>query len=89
MEGTPNGKLTITANIETKDPVDEVEIEFHGDKEYEMEVDGFKGKSGSFTFTKEITIPAECQAGEYHIHFTVKDNKGRETTEEIEDFIIK
>lgn len=89
MEGTPNGKLTITANIETKDPVDEIEIEFHGDKEHEMEVDGFKGKSGSFTFTKEITIPAECQAGEYHIHFTVKDDKGRETTEEIEDFIIK
>ena len=45
--------------------------------------------SGNITFTKEITIPANCKAGTYHIHFTVKDTKGRETTEEIEDFIVK
>lgn len=52
-------------------------------------MDGYKGKSGNITFTQEVTIPAECKPGTYHIHFTVKDTKGRETTEEIEDFIVK
>lgn len=89
MSGAANGKLTFSANIVTKDPIDEIEIEFHGDKEHEIDVDGYKGKSGNITFTQEVTIPAECKPGTYHIHFTVKDTKGRETTEEIEDFIVK
>ena len=89
MSGTANGKVTLTANIVTTSPVNEIEIEFHGDKEYEVEVKDYKGKNGNITFTKEITIPAECKAGNYHIHFTVKDSKGLETTEEIEGFVIK
>ena len=89
MSGTANGKVTFTANIVTTSPIDEIEVEFHGDKEHEVEVNDYNGKSGNITFTKEITIPANCKVGIYHIHFTVKDTKGRETTEEIEDFIVK
>lgn len=89
MESTANGKVTFTANIETKDPVDEIEIEFHGDKEYEMAFDEFKGKSGKFVFSKGVTLPADCKPGTYHIHFTVKDNKKRKATEEIEGFVVK
>lgn len=90
MEGAANGKLTFTADIETVDPIDEIEIEFHGAAgEFPQEVDSFKGKNGKVKFEKEITIPAGCKAGEYHIHFTVKDSKGRETTEEIEGFKVK
>ena len=40
MSGAANGKLTFSANIVTKDPIDEIEIEFHGDKEHEIDVDG-------------------------------------------------
>ena len=89
MSGTANGKVTFTANIVTTSPIDEIEVEFHGDKEHEVEVNDYNGKSGNITFTKDITIPANCKAGTYHIHFTVKDTKGLETTEEIEDFIVK
>ena len=55
-----------------KDPIDEIEIEFHGDKEHEIDVDGYKGKSGNITSHEEVTIPAECKPGTYHIHFTVR-----------------
>lgn len=89
MESTVNGKVTFTADIETVAKVQEIEIEFHGDKETEIEVDDLNGKTGKLTFKKEVTIPAECKAGKYHIHFTVKDAEGRETTEEIEGFTIK
>ena len=89
MESTVNGKVTFTADIETVAKVKEIEIEFHGDKETEIEVDDLNGKTGKLTFKKEVTIPAECKAGKYHIHFTVKDAEGRETTEEIEGFTIK
>ena len=89
MESTVNGKVTFTADIETVAKVKEIEIEFHCDKETEIEVDDLNGKTGKLTFKKEVTIPAECKAGKYHIHFTVKDAEGRETTEEIEGFTIK
>ena len=52
-------------------------------------VNDLNGKTGKVTFNKELTVPAECKPGKYHIHFTVKDVDGRETTEEIEDFIVK
>ena len=52
-------------------------------------MDDLNGKTGKLTFKKEVTIPAECKAGKYHIHFTVKDAEGRETTEEIEGFTLK
>ena len=46
------------------------------------------GKTGTFEFSKEITVPAEAVAGEYHLHFTVTDTDGRTNTEEFEGFKI-
>lgn len=89
MEGVAKGKVTITADIETKAAVKEIEIEFHGAKEHELEISDLNGKTGKLKFQKEVTIPAECTPGKYHIHFTVTDAAGRKTTEEIEDFVIK
>ena len=51
-------------------------------------MDDFNGKTGSIDFEKEITIPAECAAGKYHVHFTVEDADGRSTTEEFKGFNI-
>ena len=89
MTAAPNEKLTFQANIETTSAIKEIEVEFHGDKEHEIEVNDLNGKKGKITFNKELAVPAECKPGTYHIHFTVKDVDGRETTEEIEDFIVK
>lgn len=89
MTAAPNEKLTFQANIETTSDIKEIEVEFHGDKEHEIEVNDLNGKKGKITFNKELAVPAECKPGTYHIHFTVKDADGRETTEEIEDFIVK
>lgn len=89
MTAAPNEKLTFQANIETTSDIKEIEVEFHGDKEHEIEVNDLNGKKGKITFNKELAVPAECKPGTYHIHFTVKDVDGRETTEEIEDFIVK
>lgn len=89
MTAAPNEKLTFQANIETTSDIKEIEVEFHGDKEHEIEINDLNGKKGKITFNKELAVPAECKPGTYHIHFTVKDVDGRETTEEIEDFIVK
>lgn len=89
MTAAPNEKLTFQAYIETTSDIKEIEVEFHGDKEHEIEVNDLNGKKGKVTFNKELAVPAECKPGTYHIHFTVKDVDGRETTEEIEDFIVK
>ena len=80
-------KVKITATVTVKSAVDEVEIEFHGKKEFPTEFDGYKGKTGTFKFEEEVTVPAE--KGEYHVHFTVKDKDGRKNTEEVEGFMIK
>ncbi len=86
--GVAGQPLTFKANITVKNPIKAIEIEFHGDKEYPIEVSDYNGKTGSVTFEKQITIPAECPAGEYHVHFTVEDNKGLTTTAELAGFKV-
>lgn len=76
------GKITVTS------PIEEIEIEFHGAKEYPIEIDDYKGRTGTFEFEKTVTIPAEAAAGSYHVHFTVEDADGRSTTAEVEDFTV-
>ena len=86
--GVAGGKFTVKAKLTVKSAVKGIEIEFHGDKEYPIKVDDFNGKTGSIDFEKEITIPAECAAGKYHVHVTVEDADGRSTTEEFKGFNI-
>lgn len=89
LEASANGQITLSANIETSSSIKEIEVEFHGDAEYPLEIADYNGQSGQITFNKTLTIPSECKPGTYHIHFTVTDDQGRSTTEEIEDFVIK
>lgn len=86
--GAAGSKLAVKAQITVKNPVKEIEVEFHGADEYPIEIEGYEGKTGTFDLTENITIPAECPAGEYHLHFTVTDSKGISNMEEIEGFII-
>ena len=81
-------KFTVKAEVTVKSAVKSIELEFHGDKEYPIEVSDYNGKTGTFEFSKEITVPAEAVAGEYHLHFTLTDTDGRTNTEEFEGFKI-
>ena len=81
-------KFTVTATVEVASDVKSIKLEFHGDKEYPIEVNDYNGKSGKIDFSKEITVPADAVASDYHLHFTVKDVEGRETTEEFKGFKI-
>jgi len=89
LSGVANGKVTLMATIVTTSPIDDIEVEFHGDKEYDVDIYGYKGQSGKITFTKDVTIPANCLPGTYHLQFKVKVSKGLETIEEIDGFVIK
>lgn len=87
--GKAGSKLKIKATVTVKNPIDEIELVFHGDKgEFPQDIEDYKGKTGTVNIEKEITIPANAPAGEYHIHFTVKDSKGLKTTGEFEGFNI-
>lgn len=85
-KGKAGAKVKITANVTTKSAVEEIEIEFHGKKEFPTEFEKYKGRTGSFKFEEELTLPSD--KGEYHVHFTVKDKDGRKNTEEVEGFVI-
>lgn len=89
MEATPGSKITVKAKVTVTAPVDEVEVEFHGGKEFPIEIEDYKGKTGTFMVEKEIVVPVEASAGEYHVHFTVKDTNKKETTKGVKDFKIK
>ena len=88
MTAAAGSKFTIEADVTVMSAVKSIELEFHGAKEYPIEVSDYNGRTGAFKFSKEITIPAEAAAGEYHLHFTVIDVNGRANTEEFEGFKI-
>lgn len=80
-------KVKVKAGVTVKSAVKEIEVEFHGKKEYPFTFDAYKGRTGSFNFEEEVTVPAE--KGEYHVHFTVTDKDGRTKTGEVEGFVIE
>lgn len=86
--GVAGSTIAFKATITVTKPVKEIEIEFHGAKEYPIEIDDYNGKTGTFTFEKNITIPAHAAAGTYHLHFTVEDEADLSTTAEVEGFTI-
>lgn len=88
VTGIAGSEVAVEAQITVKNPVKEIEAEFHGADEYPVEIKGYEGKTGTFDLIKNITIPAECPAGEYHFHLTVTDSKGISNMEEVEVSII-
>ncbi len=81
-------KIMVTADVTVQSPVKEIEVEFHGKREFPIEIEGYEGKTGTFKVVAEVTVPADAEEGEYHVHFTVTDNKGRASTGELEGFKI-
>lgn len=86
--GVAGETLSLKAMITVKHPVEAIELEFHGAKEYPIAIEGYKGKEGTFDLAETITIPKACPAGTYHLHLTVTDSKGASTTKEVEGFVV-
>ena len=90
--GTLTAKAGTTINISAKvtvtSAVKEIEVEFHGNKKFSIDLDSYKGKTGTFDVNATITIPADAQAGKYHVHFEVEDVKGLEGLDEVKGFTI-
>lgn len=81
--------LSVKAHIDTKNPIAEITLEIHNEKNSNEKVSqsfsSYNGKTHAH-FEGSINIPATFTAGEYHLHIVVKDNKGieREVGKDIE-----
>ncbi|HEY9551606.1 MAG TPA: DUF4625 domain-containing protein [Prevotella sp.] len=80
MTAAAGSKYTVEAVVTVTSAVKEIELEFHGKKEFPIEVADYNGKTGKINFKKEITVPADAEPGDYHLHFTVVDENGKKTT---------
>ncbi|MCG6189875.1 DUF4625 domain-containing protein [Maribellus maritimus] len=79
--------LHIEAEIEAAAGINMISVEIHQEEgssdEIEVEYDEFSGLK-NMTFHKHIEIPAETPTGTYHVHVTVTDLEGYQTTVEDE-----
>lgn len=81
--------LSVKAHIDTKNPIAEITLEIHNEKNSNEKVSqsfsSYNGKTHAH-FEGSINIPATFTAGEYHLHIVVKDSKGieREVGKDIE-----
>lgn len=82
-------KVTVKASITTEFPVKEIAIVLHGDKKEVYPVADYNKNTGTFSLNKEITIKEDMPVGDYDVHLVVKDEKGNEKQEEIEDVHVE
>lgn len=80
--------ISVTAHIEMLGgaKIDEIEVEFHNeaaDAEYPVSYTAYAGKATA-DFNENYILPADAPAGEYHVHFTITDDKGNSETVGIE-----
>ncbi|WP_158865638.1 DUF4625 domain-containing protein [Maribellus comscasis] len=79
--------LHIEALIEAEGRIDVVEVEIHQEEGSSDEIDStfteFAGLK-STTFHKHVDIPEDTPIGTYHVHITVTDQEGYQTTVEDE-----
>ena len=79
--------LHLQAEIEAEGRIDVITVEIHREEgssdELEASYDEFAGLKNT-TFHKHVDIPAETTAGTYHVHITVTDQEGNQTTVEDE-----
>ena len=80
--------LKIEAVISSIDPVDELEVELHGIKEYNFNFDELRGQKGELTFKTDLNITTNILPGTYDLHVTVKTTTGKETMGEFEGLVI-
>ena len=79
--------LHIEAEIEAEGRIDVITVEIHQEEgssdEIEASYDEYAGLKNT-TFHKHVDIPAETPTGTYHVHITVTDQEGNQTTVEDE-----
>jgi hypothetical protein len=79
--------LHIEAEIEAEGRIDVITVEIHQEEgssdEIEASYDEYAGLKNT-TFHKHVDIPAETPSGTYHVHITVTDQEGNQTTVEDE-----
>lgn len=81
------GEMHLEAAIKAVNKIAEIKVEIHNgaanyEKEYTFTGD-YVGKTEA-SFHEHLEIPDDAPAGEYHLHFTVKDASDNVTTAEVE-----
>ena len=86
LSGVANGKVTLTATIVTTSPIDDIEVEFHGDKEHDVDIYGYyynqdfsipRG-SKAYDASQEIQISTTVEPGDYHFVIRLTDQAGHQ-----------
>lgn len=77
--------MHLEADIEAEGLIKSIQVELHLEDggDYEIEHNYTDGKYigvRNTDFHEHIDIPADAIVGEYHLHFTVTDRKGQQTT---------
>ena len=86
---TAGDDMHLEADIVAEGLIARIDIEIHLEEggDYEIECSYTDGKYigvRNTEFHEHIDIPADAPAGEYHLHFTVTDKEGQQTTAESE-----
>ena len=85
--------LHLEADILAEGLIKRIDVEIHQeDGTYEIEKSYTEGKYvgvKNVEFHEHIDIPAEAPLGEYHLHFTVTDQKGQTTLAEAHIDVIE
>ncbi len=85
--------MHLEAEIVAEGLIKSINVEIHKeDGKYEIEKSYTEGKYigvKNTEFHEHIDIPAEAPLGEYHLHFTVVDQKGQTTTAETHIEVIE
>lgn len=83
----PGSDMHLEANVVAEAGIKRIDIEIHqeGKGSFEIEKSYTEGKYigvRNIEFHEHIDIPESAPLGEYHLHFTVTDNLGQQTTAE-------
>lgn len=90
---TAGDDMHLEADIVAEGLIARIDIEIHMEDggDYEIECSYTDGKYigvRNTEFHEHIDIPADAPAGEYHLHFTVTDKEGQQSTVESELNIV-
>ena len=83
----PGHDMHLEANVQAEGLIKRIDIEIHqeGGGTFKIEQSFTEGKYigvRNIEFHEHIDIPANAPLGAYHLHFTVTDNRGQQTTAE-------
>jgi len=87
LQAHPGYDMHLEADITAEGLIQRIDLEIHqeGNGSYELEKSYTQGKYigiKNTEFHEHIDIPADAPLGKYHLHFTVTDALGQQTTAE-------